>query len=310
MMKKKLVSVIVPAYNVDEYLEDCIQSLICQTYTNYEIIIIDDGSTDNTYTIVKRLTSEYKKIKSFRQKNQGVSMARNTGMQKAKGEYYVFVDADDIVVPQYIESLVLCIEKVDMGIIGFTSAREKLATETNFNPRYDSAFNIIENILSAKKYDGYLWNKIFQSAIIDKINLKFKENIVVWEDLLFVLEYLQNCDQVAVLDNKLYYYRYREGSAVNNSRIDKYRSKFEVMKEIKKQKFAYTNQSKKKISYLYFETMFSYINQGLIRKNGLNELDRVLSEVDVVELLKQGNIKLFLKFLYLLTKMKLTRIII
>lgn len=303
-MEKKLVSIIVPAYNVDEYLEECVQSLLCQTYTNYEIVIIDDGSTDNTYTIGKCLASHSAKIKFFHQKNQGVSIARNIGMQKAKGEYYIFVDADDVVMPKYVNILVSCVEKADMGIIGFTSKREELATEVNKDITFNSEFNIIEEILCGTNYDGYLWNKIFQKAIIEKYDLKFKSKITVWEDLLFVLEYLKHCNQIAILDEKLYYYRYREGSAVNNFRIDKYRSKYEVMEEIKRKKIASTNQSKKRTSFLYFETLFSYLNQSLISKNASNELNEILAKVDMLELLKLGNIKLFFKFLYLQMKMK------
>ena len=276
-MDRELVSVIIPAYNVDKFLGECVRSLLCQTYTNYEIIIIDDGSTDNTYVIGESLTFESTKVKVFRQENQGVSVARNVGMQKAKGEFYVFVDADDIV-------------------------------EVNLNNVYVNASGVIENILCGSNYDGYLWNKIFQKRIIENNNLKFLKNIVVWEDLLFVLQYLKNCSTIAVSNEKLYYYRNREGSAVNNNRLDKYLSKYKVMEEIKKQDFTCTEQSKKKTSFLYFETMFSYLNQILIRENKTNELAEILPNVDIVELLKLKNIKLFLKFLYLKIKGKLYKI--
>lgn len=202
-MDRELVSVIIPAYNVDKFLGECVRSLLCQTYTNYEIIIIDDGSTDNTYVIGESLTFESTKVKVFRQENQGVSVARNVGMQKAKGEFYVFVDADDIVAPRYIETLVFCAQKSDMGIIGFTSERKELATEVNLNNVYVNASGVIENILCGSNYDGYLWNKIFQKRIIENNNLKFLKNIVVWEDLLFVLQYLKNCSTIAVSNEKL-----------------------------------------------------------------------------------------------------------
>lgn len=301
-MNEESVSIIIPAYNVDEYLEECVHSLLCQTYTNYEVVIIDDGSTDNTYDVGKRLTVESAKVKLFHQENQGVSIARNVGMQKANGEFFIFVDADDIVAPQYIETLVACVKKSDMGMVGFTSEREKIATKVSLNTVDIQASNMMESILCEANYDGYLWNKIFQRKIIEKNNLKFQKNIVVWEDLLFVLQYLKNCDKVTISGEKLYYYRYREGSAVNNTRLDKYRSKYEVMEKIKKQNFGYTEHSRKKISFLYFETMFSYLNQILIRENKSNKLNEILSKVDTVELLKQKNIKLFLKFVYLKAK--------
>lgn len=306
-MKEESVSIIIPAYNVDKYLEECVHSLLCQTYTNYEIIIIDDGSMDNTYDIGKRLTIESKNIKLFHQENQGVSIARNTGMQKAKGEFFVFVDADDIVAPQYIETLVACVKKSEMGIVGFTSEREKLVTKVNINTVDICGSDMMENILCGTNYDGYLWNKIFLRKIIQNNDLKFRKNIVVWEDLLFVLQYLKQCDRITISSEKLYYYRYREESAVNSTRIDKYRSKYEVMAEIKRQKFSCTEQSQKKMSILYFETMFSYLNQILIHESRSNKIDEILSKVDIIELLKQKNIKLFSKFLYLKTKSKIEK---
>ena len=298
-MKEVLVSVIIPAYNVGNYLEECVRSLLCQTYRKYEIIIIDDGSTDSTYIVGKKLALENNKIKIFHQENQGVSVARNVGMQKARGEYYIFVDADDTVAPQYIDTLVTCVEKADMGMIGFTSEKDKLTILVKREIVYDSASNIIQNILCETNYDGYLWDKIFQRRIIEKNHMKFKKNIVVWEDLLFVLEYLENCKQAAILDDNLYYYRYREGSAVNSVSIDKYRSKYEVMEEIKRRNYDRKSQSKKKISFLYLETMFSYLNQVLIYKKDLDKIDTILSKVSIIELLEQKNTKLLLKFLYL-----------
>ena len=288
-MKEVLVSVIIPAYNVGNYLEECVRSLLCQTYRKYEIIIIDDGSTDSTYIVGKKLALENNKIKIFHQENQGVSVARNVGMQKARGEYYIFVDADDTVAPQYIDTLVTCVEKADMGMIGFTSEKDKLTILVKREIVYDSASNIIQNILCETNYDGYLWDKIFQRRIIEKNHMKFKKNIVVWEDLLFVLEYLENCKQAAILDDNLYYYRYREGSAVNSVSIDKYRSKYEVMEEIKRRNYDRKSQSKKKISFLYLETMFSYLNQVLIYKKDLDKIDTILSKVSIIELLEQKN---------------------
>lgn len=125
-MDRELVSVIIPAYNVDKFLGECVRSLLCQTYTNYEIIIIDDGSTDNTYVIGESLTFESTKVEVFRQENQGVSVARNVGMQKAKGEFYVFVDADDIVAPRYIETLVFVPKNLTWGLLGLLPKEKNL----------------------------------------------------------------------------------------------------------------------------------------------------------------------------------------
>ena len=124
---------------------------------------------------------------------------------------------------------------------------------------------------------------------------------------MFVLQYLKNCSTIAV-QMKTVYIGIERVVLVNNNRLDKYLSKYKVMEEIKKQDFTCTEQSKKKTSFLYFETMFSYLNQILIRENKTNELAEILPNVDIVELLKLKNIKLFLKFLYLKIKGKLYKI--
>lgn len=303
-MKEELVSIIIPAYNVDEYLEECVKSLLSQTYKNYEIIIIDDGSTDQTYRVACNLSSDNKKIKLLHQKNQGVSVARNIAMQNADGEYFIFVDADDVVAPRYVETLVTYLKTVDMVMVGFSSEREDIITGLASKPKHVQAINVKEDILCGTNYDGYLWNKIFRRSIIERYKLEFKRNIVVWEDLLFVLEYLNKCKLVSIFDDKLYYYRKREGSAVNSTSIEKYKSKYVIVEYIKNNEFTNAIESKKRISSLYFETMFSFLNKCLSNDGSTSELVEILSKVNVRELLNNRSLKLFFKYLYLRIRIK------
>lgn len=303
-MKEELVSIIIPAYNVEEYLEECVKSLLSQTYKNYEIIIIDDGSTDQTYRVARNLSSDNKRIKLLHQRNQGVSVARNIAMKNAEGEYFIFVDADDVVAPRYVETLVTYLKTVDMVMVGFSSEKKDIITGLASKPIYDKAVNVKEDILCGTHYDGYLWNKIFRRSIIEKYKLEFRRNIVVWEDLLFVLEYLNKCKMILIFDDKLYYYRKREGSAVNSTSIEKYKSKYVIVEYIKNNELTNTIESKKRISLLYFETMFSYLNQIYLNNSCTNEYIEILSEVDEKELLKSRNLKLLLKYLYLKKKIK------
>lgn len=298
-MKEELVSIIIPAYNVEEYLEECVKSLLSQTYKNYEIIIIDDGSTDQTYKVARNLSSDNKRIKLLHQRNQGVSVARNIAMKNAEGEYFIFVDADDVVAPRYVETLVTNLKTVDMVIVGFSSERKDIITESASKPIYAKAVNVKEDILCGTNYDGYLWNKIFRRSIIEKYKLEFRRNIVVWEDLLFVLEYLNKCKMILIFDDKLYFYRKREGSAVNSTSIEKYKSKYVTVEYIKNNELANTIESKKRISLLYFETMFSFLNKCLSNGDCTSELVEILSKVNGRELLKNRSLKLFFKYLYL-----------
>lgn len=182
-----LVSIVIPAYNVENYLKECVHSLLHQSYSEYEIVIIDDGSTDSTYQICEELAAENSKVKIFHQENQGVSVARNNAMKHTIGKYIVFVDADDLVSVQYLETLVGFAKKADLGIIGFTSQMEELEKDIKVQFTHESSKNITDAILYGVRYDGYLWNKIFQRSIIIRNELKFKENITVWEDLFLFL---------------------------------------------------------------------------------------------------------------------------
>ena len=229
-MDDKLVSIIIPAYNVEDYIEECVRSVLRQTYKDYEIIIIDDGSTDKTFEICENLKCS--KIKIYQQKNEGVSCARNKGMEYANGDYYVFVDADDVVSTKYVETLVRSVRNVDMAIIGYTCCINEIDKETDASIRTFSANVILDKLLCGTDYDGYLWNKIFKSSIIQQNNIQFEQNITIWEDMYFVLEYLKFSKKVNVMGSKLYFYRDREGSTVHGFQIDKYRSKYQIMKKI------------------------------------------------------------------------------
>lgn len=297
-----LVSIIIPAYNAGDYLKKCVYSILHQTYTDYEIIIIDDGSTDNTYQICEELASKDYRVKIHHQENRGVSIARNDGINYAIGKYIIFVDSDDMLSPQYLEILVRFAEKADLGIIGYTSQIENLETDTNVRHVYENPKNIIDGILCGVKYDGYLWNKIFQRSIIVENNLKFKENVTVWEDLLFVLEYLSYSSSVIVSESRLYYYRYRENSAVHVLDLDKYKSKYEVISEIKEKEFTQEVKSKSRVLCMYYEVTFSYLNQLVVRAQQLSEVDKILNSIDILEMLSCRKIVFVLKMIYLRLK--------
>lgn len=111
-MKDDLISVIVPVYNVEKYLRKCIDSILCQTYKNFEIILIDDGSSDNSGKICDEYLNRDERISVFHKKNQGLSEARNTGIKKAKGKYLTFVDSDDFINEEYILNLYDNLKKI------------------------------------------------------------------------------------------------------------------------------------------------------------------------------------------------------
>lgn len=216
-MNNKKVSIIVPFYNVQLYIGDCLKSLLEQTYENYEIVLINDGSTDKSEEICCKFDS--KKIIKVYQENQGVSIARNNGISHAKGDYIIFVDSDDIVSKNYISELVNSLENfnADMSICNYTdNINEINKVKKVIKSKVVNAKEIHDNIIKNNLKEGYLWNKIFKKDVIERNNLKFQEGIRVWEDLYFVLEYLDKIKNVVILEKNLYYYRARVGSAVNS----------------------------------------------------------------------------------------------
>lgn len=226
--KNSLVSVIVPVYNVEKYLKRCLDSIVNQTYKNIEIICIDDGSPDRSIDILREFEKKDNRVKVIRQQNMGLSGARNTGIDKAQGEYIIFVDSDDYIETKMIELMVQKIEKQNHDLVVCGVIYRKSKTEY-------TAVNIkkIEELLSKsiRKIDGKqyfkivtsktslftaaAWNKMYRRKIIIEKEIRFPVGRL-YEDLLFVFEYLFNCTSVGVVPEALYdYYISRPGSITN-----------------------------------------------------------------------------------------------
>lgn len=213
------ISIIIPVYNKEKYIEKLINSIEKQTYTNYEIIIVNDGSTDKSLEICERLAKERNKIKLITQKNKGVSTARNTGIENASGDNIIFVDADDILEETYLEDLSKEIEKFDLVICGYYLLNEKLNKNTIrvFDKAQKEQIVGIQETISIWKKEllNILWNKIFKASIIKKYDVKFIPEISLGEDTLFVLEYLKHINtKIKILNIPLYNYILRE-SGIN-----------------------------------------------------------------------------------------------
>lgn len=211
MSDEPLVSVIVPAYNCEQYIEKCIKSIEDQDYSNLEIIIVNDGSTDTTVQKIKSIIEKDTRIIYLSQNNQGVSHARNAGLDVARGKYICFVDADDQIGDRYIEQLVNNIENCDMVTFYLHSEQNKNSVIVMNDSKLMNELILNNNI------GGYPWNKIYKREIINKFNIRFDENIHVCEDLLFNVEYLQHINNAVIIKSytdPLYYYNIRQGSAL------------------------------------------------------------------------------------------------
>lgn len=204
------ISVIIPVYNADKFINRCIDSLISNDIQYpFEILLINDGSTDNSLQIIESYTQKYTYIKVFTQVNQGPANARNNGIKIAKGDFIVFVDADDYVEKDYLKNLssLLMYTNTDLACCGYYDHSEYgIIKATNYSDVsiYDSVENFIPNIL--ENIGGVLWDKIFRREIIINNNIKFNPEIRLSEDLLFVLEYLKFVKSVSTIKNHLYHY--------------------------------------------------------------------------------------------------------
>lgn len=216
----ELISVIVPVFNVEKYLNKCIDSIISQTYKKLEILLIDDGSTDKCSQICNEYARVDSRVKVIHQKNAGLSAARNVGLEIAKGDYIGFVDSDDYIAQNMYESLFKIIKKTnsDLAICNWINIDEY---ENNI---YESS-PIIDEILTQKQafkkledekwwYYVVAWNKLYRSSIFKEIRYPIGK---INEDLAVIHEVFSRCGQVASTEKRLYYYVKREGSIMDSS---------------------------------------------------------------------------------------------
>ena len=214
-----LVSVIMPVYNADEFLEESIKSILAQSCTEWELIIIDDGSQDNTAEICDRYSGADTRIKVIHQQNGGVSKARNVGIDEAKGKFIVFVDADDILPDDSLEKRIQQVQDYDFFIGGFEAFSGEKVRETNvYDTKIYDNHDILLSIVSTNVlgYQGYIWNKLFRSEIIKKHRIRFDEQIQMNEDRLFCAEYIRFCKQTIVSKSIVYRYRLSENNITSS----------------------------------------------------------------------------------------------
>lgn len=217
MDKRPKISIIVPVYNVEKYLHRCIDSILNQTFTNFELLLIDDGSTDTSSRICDEYVKKDNRIRVFHKKNGGVSSARNVGLNNATGEWIAFVDSDDRVDDIWLEKYNDNID-IDTDIIFQGYVREEKNNKQLFfyydNPNQKGTKDIISE-LEQRDLFGWTWIKIFKANIIRKHNLRFNENISMSEDLIFTLEFCLHINRIKVLSSTTYHYYNTPNSLVH-----------------------------------------------------------------------------------------------
>jgi len=204
-----LVSIVVPVYNVEKYIGSCINSILAQSYSNFEIILVDDGSTDNSSFICNAF-SQNKKVRCFHKSNGGVSSARNYGMDRALGEYVTFVDSDDTLDVDCIRTLVEAIMSHNGDMCGIIEQAKFLFASDNV--KCLDVLNDREGLLQYLACDAYsIHGFLFRKEILEKHFIRFREDMTCSEDTYFNREYLCFCNRIILVNKDLY--RYNEDNS-------------------------------------------------------------------------------------------------
>ena len=209
-------SIIVPIYNTANYLHRCIDSILSQSFTDFELILVDDGSTDNSGEICDIYVKQDDRIKVFHKKNEGVSIARNVGLENVRGEWIVFVDSDDWVEVNWLEVVNQKINLINADL--YTFGIRRLSDKTIYY-EYLPPNIVEENItfIKSKHYKHTGCTYVFNNLIIKEWSIKFPVELKRAEDQAFLLKYISKCKSVSLIDNVLYNYYDNPASVVNQA---------------------------------------------------------------------------------------------
>lgn len=210
MENKPLISIVIPAYNVENYLQECLDSCLAQTYEKIQVVIVNDGSDDQSGEIAEKYTASDRRLKYIQQENQGVSFARNVGIDNSLGDYVMFIDGDDFIADDCVEKMVNELLRTDADMVFCEAYRwydDKRKEEFLINPeslKIENGTDYLESNLTT-----YMWGKIYRRSLVVNTILQ-KCNLC--EDMFFNLQVLPKCRKVSYIREFLYYYRFNDSS--------------------------------------------------------------------------------------------------
>lgn len=286
MYSQELVSIIVPVYNTESYLEKCLNSILNQTYKNIEVIIIDDGSTDDSYKILQEFQNKDKRIVLLQQKNSGQGVARNKGIEISKGKYIFFVDSDDRVTENMIEEMVLEIEKTNSDfssfLIAFEDSKNQKIYKKKFNNKILKNEEIYQNALEIKDIFPIPVNKIYKRNFLIENNIYFPK-IRKNEDMLFIHK-LAFFSKKCSFNNKVFYYAWRrEGSTSRNVTEKNIKASLKLLEDEKKLLLGNKCFGNFQLLYkvFYVRVILNVLLQSLFYKSKkINEIKNIIENSD------------------------------
>lgn len=276
-------SFIVPVYNTEKYLKKCLDSLVNQTYKDFEIIVVNDGSTDESYKIISRYKNKYKNISVINQENEGLSMARNRGVQKSSGKYIIFVDSDDYVSDKLLENIDKEMDDCDILRFQIATLNECYTEEKEYHEEGFSARSGFEafKYLSSYHFVEPAWCYVIRKNYYIENKFSFKKG-VYHEDFGLIPYVIYKARKVKSIDFIGYYYIQRNGSIMNNNDYKKSVKKaFDMLEQYKTMRLFAKNINKKNNLDDYF---LSYISNSVIVK--ARELKKDERKIYVSELKK------------------------
>lgn len=225
------ITVIIPMFNAAQSIEKCLQSLIKQTYTAFIIHLIDDGSTDETYTICQRFAKKDERINLFHKENSGVSLTRQFGLAQVTTPFFIFCDADDYVDSDYLRLLYNAINQgnSDIAICSYIEEFEN-NSQIIATPHFQHTFDLIDSFLQDKVW-GVTWNKLYKTKIVRDYHIKFVPHLQMWEDLTFTIDYCLHTKKVTCIDKPLYHYVKTNTQSITSK--ENIRKKIDRVKSIK-----------------------------------------------------------------------------
>lgn len=296
-----LISIIIPVYNVEKYIDRCLSSVINQIYKNIEIIVVNDGSTDNSENICKKYAEEDKRIVLTNQSNKGLSAARNAGLEAAKGKYVMFVDSDDYVEENYVFHPYHKLIETDSDIVEFNyrvcyknGEKEILINDHEFTVY---GIDILRYNLQGRISDRS-WNKLYKKELFNEI--KFPEG-EIYEEVGTTFLLLKQARSYAFIPDVFYNYRSRNGSIahddekyLNEQLYQQVKNKYEFLRDL--------NGIEKDLDVYYFYSLLEYCNKVCILSDEKDKVKQLCNEI--IKLSKTYNPKLSFKQIVCIMAMK------
>ena len=292
-MQTTIISVIIPVYNDEKRVRRCLDSILVQTFKNFECVIIDDGSIDNSPVICDEFAKNESRFRVLHKKNEGTSKARQLGIIQAKGEFIVFVDSDDWVEPSFLSNIFLKMEdnKTELLFMDFTEENKNGIENIVFRqPASLDCETIIRLVLEGKLY-SCLWNIAVKKDFYLNNNINFTDGVNYGEDSLFIIELLLNSPVIHYLSNGYYHHTYNFNSFTNKNIKQRYLERSDFHSQLSVLLNRYDRNDLNKNNFFPMNDKYEILYRGILSKN---EYQNLFSPEITIYYLKRYGIKKYI----------------